>query len=99
MPEDKQPEVVALSIATALGADGGLSSQCFSVYIPNKDQQGQEIGNQRKWVLEAIRLLSEINGGASGMPSAIGRKDDRGSLRRLSLTFLHPISLRSEGPR
>jgi len=55
----------------ALGA-AKSSSQCFSAYIPNKDQHGNEIGNQRKWVLEAIRLLSEINGGATAMPPVEG---------------------------
>jgi hypothetical protein len=32
----------------------------------------REIGNQRKWVLEAIGLLCEMNGGASGMPPVEG---------------------------
>src|SRR5205823_215940 len=41
-------------------------------YIPNKDRHGKEIGNQRKWVLQAIRLLSEINGGATAMPPVEG---------------------------
>ena len=49
-----------------------VSAQCLSIYIPNKDQRGQEIGNQRRWVLEAIRLLSEINGGATAMPPVEG---------------------------
>jgi len=43
-----------------------------SVYVPNKDRYGNEIGNQRKWVLEAIRLLSEINSGATAMPPVEG---------------------------
>ncbi|MDQ2733299.1 MAG: hypothetical protein M3Y56_16745 [Armatimonadota bacterium] len=30
------------------------------------------MGNQRRWVLEAIRLLSEINGGATAMPPVEG---------------------------
>ena len=35
-----------VDIATALGADGGVSTQCFSIYVPNKDRHGVEIGNQ-----------------------------------------------------
>lgn len=58
-------------LATALGA-GDVSPQCFSIYVPNKDRTGEEIGNQRRWVLEAIRLLSEINGGATAMPPVEG---------------------------
>jgi hypothetical protein len=61
-----------VDLASALGSDGGVSAQCFTAYIPNKDRHGQEIGNQRKWVLEAIRLLSEVNGGATAMPPVEG---------------------------
>jgi hypothetical protein len=71
MPDDPQQDEVELDLAQALGAEGS-SSQCFSVYIPNKDRKGEEIGTQRKWVLEAIRLLSEINGGATAMPPVEG---------------------------
>jgi hypothetical protein len=42
--------------------------QCFTVYIPNKDQNDQEVGTQRRWVLDAIRLLSEINGATTAIP-------------------------------
>ena len=61
-----------LDLASALGAEPAYSAHCFTVYIPNKDQNGKEIGNQRMWVLEALRLLSTINGGASAMPPVEG---------------------------
>src|SRR5260370_6947181 len=61
-----------IDLPAALGADAGVSTQCFTVYVPNKDRNGEEIGNQRKWVLEAIRLLSEVNGGATAMPPVEG---------------------------
>lgn len=61
-----------VSIGAALGADAGISTQSFVIYVPNKDKNGEEIGNQRKWVLEAIRLLSEINRGATAMPPVEG---------------------------
>jgi hypothetical protein len=61
-----------VDLAAALGSDAGVSTQCFAIYIPNKDRSGQEIGNQRLWVLEAIRLLSEVNGGATAMPPVEG---------------------------
>jgi hypothetical protein len=71
---DSQQEQAAqeVDLGAAFGADGGVSTQCFTIYVPNKDRAGQEIGNQRKWVLEAIRLLSEINGGATVMPPVEG---------------------------
>ena len=59
-------------IAEALGADGGVSAQCLFVYVPDKDRDGKEIGNQRKWVLEAVDLLGQINGGATAMPAYEG---------------------------
>jgi hypothetical protein len=59
-------------LATALGAQDNYSTQCFTIYVPNKDKNGVEIGNQRKWVLEAIQLLSELNGGATAMPPVEG---------------------------
>jgi hypothetical protein len=61
-----------VDIVSALGSDAGVSTQCITLYIPNKDQHGEEIGNQRKWVLEAVRLLSQINGGATVMPPVEG---------------------------
>jgi hypothetical protein len=55
-PTNLPPEA-PVSLGAALGAEEGTSFQCFSVYIPNKDRNDQEIGTQRRWVLEAIRLL------------------------------------------
>ncbi len=69
MVDDGDP--VSIDLSVALGA-ADSSAQCFSIYIPNKDRVGAEIGNQRKWVLESIRLLSEINGGATAMPPVEG---------------------------
>jgi len=65
-------EEIVLDLPKALGADAGVSIQCLSFYIPNKNKESVEIGNQRKWVLEALTLLSRIGGGATAMPSAEG---------------------------
>ncbi|MBX9583052.1 MAG: hypothetical protein K2X87_22325 [Gemmataceae bacterium] len=59
-------------LGAALGAEKDFAVQCFTVYVPNQDRDGVEIGTQRKWVLEAIRLLTELNGGATAMPPAEG---------------------------
>jgi hypothetical protein len=77
----------SIDLREALSADGGTSTQCFSIYVPDKDKRGNEIGNQRKWVLEALDLLGEINGGATAMPSCEGvwLNDDREAIRE------HPV--------
>ena len=72
MPNETNSDFEDLDLAGVFGADAGVSAQCITLYIPNKDRYGREIGNQRKWVLEAIRLLSEINGGATAMPPVEG---------------------------
>jgi|SRR5262245_9611914 hypothetical protein len=93
-----------VDLGAALGADAGISSQCFTVYIPNKDRNGTEIGNQRKWVLEAIRLLSEINGGATAMPPVEGSwLNDQGEIIWESpvvvYSFIRPDQFLSGLPR
>jgi hypothetical protein len=57
-----------VNLAHALGAGEAVAAQCFTLYVPNKDKEDQEIGTQRRWVLDALRLLSEINGGATAIP-------------------------------
>ena len=69
---DHETDPLDVDIAEAFGADGGVSTERISIYIPDKEQNDNEIGNQRKWVLEALRLLGQINGGATAMPPAEG---------------------------
>jgi hypothetical protein len=74
-------ETTGIDLVSALGSDGGVSTQCLSIYVPNKDKVGREIGNQRKWILEAIQLMTEINGGASAMPPVEGAwQNDEGEV-------------------
>jgi hypothetical protein len=63
---------VELSLADALGAKDGFSHEMLTLYIPDKDRNNQEIGTQRKWVLEAANLLAKIGGGVTIMPPAEG---------------------------
>ncbi len=79
-PKATSPQEETIDLASALGADSGVATQCFTVYVPNKDKNDQEIGTQRRWVLEAIGLLSEINGGASAIPVEGGWVSDEGKL-------------------
>jgi hypothetical protein len=93
-----------VDLGAALGAGAGISSQCFTAYVPNKDRDGKEIGNQRKWVLEGIRLLSEINGGATAMPPVEGGwLNDQGEIiwdnPVLVYSFIRPDPFLSNLPR
>lgn len=67
-------------MAGALGADAGVAAQCFTAYVPNKDKNDQEIGTQRRWVLDIIGLLSEINGGATAIPVEGGWLNEEGQI-------------------
>lgn len=80
MSDEAATDSLSVSLADALGAEPGFSIQCFTVYIPNKDKNDQEFGTQRRWVLEAIELLSVINGGATAIPVEGGWKNDEGQL-------------------
>src|SRR5438874_1144111 len=72
MAEEKDGSFEDIDLVAALGSDPGVSTQCLSIYIPNKDRNGEEIGNQQKWVLEALHLLTEVNGGATAKPPVEG---------------------------
>ena len=104
MSSPQEQEAKEVDLGAALGADSGVSAQCFTVYVPNKDRNGQEIGNQRKWVLEAIRMLSEINGGATAMPPVEGGwLNDQGEIiwenPVLVYSFIRPDQFMSTLPR
>jgi hypothetical protein len=93
-----------IDLVVAFGADSGVSTQCLTIYVPNKDRNGEEIGNQRKWVLEAIRLLSEINGGATALPPVEGAwLNDEGAIiwenPVLVYSFIRPDALLKNLPR
>jgi hypothetical protein len=79
-PEVPQSPDQSIHLAEALGASGGVAVQCFTVYIPNKDKYDQETGTQRRRVLDAIRLLSEINGGATAIPVEGGWLNEEGKI-------------------
>ncbi len=94
----------SFDLATALGSQKDFATQCFTIYIPNKDKNGAEIGNQRKWVLEAIQLLSELNGGATAMPPVEGawlNDEDRMIWENpvVVYSFIRPAEFRASLPR
>jgi hypothetical protein len=69
---DREDDDVGLDIAAAFSAEADASTQAFSIDVPNKDREGKEIGDQRRWVLEALRLLGSVGGGATAMPPVEG---------------------------
>jgi hypothetical protein len=92
-----------VDLAAALGA-GDVLAQCFAIYVPNKDRNGKEIGNQRAWVLEAIGLLSSINGGATAMPPVEGGwQNDEGDIiwenPVIVYSFIRPDAFLASLPR
>ena len=100
----KESRSQSADVAGALGADGGTSVQCFTIYIPDKDQQGNEIGNQRKWVLDALDLLGGINGGATAMPPCEGvwLNDDEQLIREQPVvvySYIVPDAFLADLPR
>jgi len=62
----------ALDLREALGASQETSEQLLSLYIPDKDRHGAELGTQRKWILEAALILAAMGGGVTIMPAVEG---------------------------
>jgi hypothetical protein len=68
-----------IDLGQALGAEpGDVSVQRITLYIPDKDQQGQPI-DQKHWVAKAKQLLTrltnndeEYDGGVTVLPAADG---------------------------
>jgi hypothetical protein len=59
-----------IDIAEVFGSSESRT-QRFSVYIPNKDRNGESVP-QEQWIDEALKLLSRICGGATEMPPVRG---------------------------
>jgi hypothetical protein len=97
-------EPVRIGLGDALGANAGIATQCFTIYVLNKDKTRAEIGNQRKWVLEAIGLLTRLNGRATAMPPTEGVwGNERGELiwehPVVVYSFIRPGAFRAHLPR
>lgn len=64
--------IVETSLVEIVGADEEASMQQLTLYIPNKDKNGNEIAKLRDWIKEARKLLTIIGGGATALPPADG---------------------------
>ena len=69
MDENSQDEV---DLGQAVGASEEVSAQQLTIYVPDRDKDGQKIKNQRQWVREAACLLARIGGGFTILPPVEG---------------------------
>jgi len=63
---------IEIDLAVVMGAMEAPSQQTLTLYIPDRDRDGREIGTQRRWVIEAAELLAEIGGGVTIEPPVEG---------------------------
>jgi hypothetical protein len=71
----------------------------LTLYIPDRDEDGNPLPDQRRWALEAAELLARIGGGVTIMPPVEGGwVNDSGQLvwerPVLAYTFIRPTPFR-----
>jgi hypothetical protein len=81
MSRDDDEEELEIDLAAALGVLEAPSQQTLTLYIPDRDREGHEIGTQRRWVIEAAELLAEIGGGVTIQPPVEGGWYDEAARR------------------
>lgn len=65
-------EAMKFGIAGFFGAHEEPSKQVLTLYIPNKDRDGNPVKSIRKWIKEAQHLLAMIGGGSTTTPATDG---------------------------
>ena len=93
-----------MNLSEELGAGGGVSVQCLTLYIPDRDSAGNVLRDQRRWVLDGSDLLAKIGGGVTIMPPVEGGwVDDSGEIvwehPVLIYTFIRPTHFRKSLPQ
>ena len=83
-----------------LGAEEAPAGDRLTLYVPNKDRNGDVIANHQKWLTEGQELLTDIGGGASCFPPITGtwRKPDGEILweeTTMIYSFLDPDKFRA----
>lgn len=88
--DDHAEDEDGLNLVKAFGAAENAAIQCLTLYIPSKDRLEEEI-DQRRWVEEALRLLSIIGGGATSLPPVDGAwlDPDTGTLKRERVVLVY----------
>ena len=93
-----------MDLSQELGVDGGVSVQCLTVYIPDRDGAGNVLRDQRRWVFDGADLLAKIGGGVTIMPPMEGGwVNDAGEIvwehPVLIYTFIRPTHFRDLLPQ
>lgn len=75
-----------LNLGKELGATEEPSAQRLTLYIPNKDRDGELVKDHERWTKEAQEILTEIGSGATAFPPVDGtwRKPDGSDLWELT---------------
>jgi len=88
-------EEIALDLAELLGATEA-SVQQLTLYIPDKDKDGNQQKDLNKWIYEAQEVLTAIGGGTTSMPPADGtwlNPDSNETIReetKMIFTYIEP---------
>lgn len=61
-----------MDLAKALGAGTPASIQKFSLYLPERDRDGEPVPEIERWIEAALHIFGQINGGATRLPVAQG---------------------------
>jgi hypothetical protein len=91
-----------LDLGKELGADDeGYASQRLTLYIPNKDKDGRELGDVNQWTDEARQLLGQVGGGSTAYPPADGhwvdeKGEDLWEKTRIVFCYVYPDRLRAK---
>lgn len=64
-------EVYVIDLGGMLGVDA-VFPQKFTIYIPDKDRDGNAVPNIDGWIRLAMRLLNHVNGGVSAHAGVSG---------------------------
>jgi hypothetical protein len=93
-----------LDLGNALGATEEPSGQILTLYIPNKDKEGNAVATHADWCKEAQELLTAIGEGASAFPPVDGtwRKPDGTDLweqTKIIYTYVDPDKLVANLPK
>jgi hypothetical protein len=66
----------AFDLAKALGADPGVATKKFTIYLPDKNKRGEPIPNHEDWVTACMDAMVDVNQGVTKMAPASGMWND-----------------------
>lgn len=61
-----------LALLSGLGADGAITVQKFTIYLPDRDKNQNPIPNIEEYIEAGASLLAGINHGVTRLPAAQG---------------------------